>query len=246
MADGSLFSIPDFGPWRLEQSDAVAFLQALPDESVDVVVVDPAYESLEKHRAKGTTTRLKKSKASSNEWFPIFPNARFEELFKQFFRVLAPDRHLYMYCDSETMFVAKPLAEAAGFKFWKPLVWDKGTVGMGYHWRCTYEFVLFFEKGKRALSSFSESDVQRFPRVRGAYPTEKPQALSEVLIAQSTVPGEIVCDVFSGSGSAAAAAVKLGRRFLGCDIQEHAVTLGRERLANAFAERMAFEKEHAF
>ena len=43
----------------------------------------PAYESLEKHRAIGTTTRLKHSKSSSNDWFKIFPNARFGELFQR-------------------------------------------------------------------------------------------------------------------------------------------------------------------
>jgi DNA modification methylase len=109
----------------LVQADAVAFLESLPDQSVDLAITDPAYESLEHHRAIGTTTRLKHSKASSNDWFQIFPNARFPELFREFYRVLRRDSHLYLFCDQETMFVAKPAAEAAGFKFWKPLVWDK-------------------------------------------------------------------------------------------------------------------------
>ncbi|WP_366944968.1 hypothetical protein, partial [uncultured Bradyrhizobium sp.] len=47
---------------------------------------------------------------------------------------------------------AKPFGEQAGFKFWKPIVWDKVQIGMGYHYRCRYEFVLFFEKGKRRLN----------------------------------------------------------------------------------------------
>ena len=114
------------GPsFHLSQTDAVAWLRTLPSESVDLVVTDPPYESLEKHRAIGTTTRLKHSKASSNDWFSIFPNARFPELFAEVHRVLRRNTHFYLYCDPETMFVAKPLAEAAGFKFWKPLIWDK-------------------------------------------------------------------------------------------------------------------------
>src|SRR4051812_3149211 len=63
--------------FHLAQSDAVAWLRALPSESIDLVITDPPYESLEKHRAIGTTTRLKHSKSSSNDWFSIFPNARF-------------------------------------------------------------------------------------------------------------------------------------------------------------------------
>jgi site-specific DNA-methyltransferase (adenine-specific) len=115
--------------------DAVEWLRRLPDESVDLLVTDPAYESLEKHRAIGTTTRLKHSKSSSNNWFNVFPNARFGELFAEVFRVLRRNTHFYLFCDAETMFVAKPAAEQAGFRFWKPLVWDKCTIGMGYHYR---------------------------------------------------------------------------------------------------------------
>src|SRR5690242_3890913 len=151
-------------------ADAVDFLRALPPSSVDLLVTDPAYESLEKHRAVGTTTRLKRSKASSNEWFPIFPNVRFAELFREVYRVLRRDRHFYLFCDAETMFVAKPLAEAAGLKFWKPLVWDKRKIGMGYHYRARYELVLFFEKGKRRLRDLGTPDIIEVPRLHGGLP----------------------------------------------------------------------------
>src|SRR5688500_20271058 len=98
-------------PFELFTEDAVGWLRSRPAESVDLLITDPAYESLEKHRAIGTTTRLKHSKSSSNDWFTIFPNARFGELFEQAYRVLKRDTHFYLLCDAETMFVAKPLAE---------------------------------------------------------------------------------------------------------------------------------------
>ena len=170
--------------------DAVDWLRAQPSESIDLLVTNPAYESLEKHRAIGTTTRLKHSKGSSNDWFSIFPNARFAELFDEAFRVLKRHSHLYLYCDSETMFVAKPEAERAGFRFWKPLVWDKKTIGMGYHYRARYEFILFFEKGKRRLNDLGIADVISAPRIHRGYPAEKPPAVSEVLIRQSSAPGD--------------------------------------------------------
>src|SRR6478736_1101356 len=81
--------------------DAVEWLRAQPAESIDLLVTDPAYESLEKHRAIGTTTRLKHSKGSSNDWFAVFPNARFGELFAEAFRALRRNSHLYLYCDAE-------------------------------------------------------------------------------------------------------------------------------------------------
>ncbi len=221
--------------FRLAQADAVEWLRTLPSASVDLVVTDPPYESLEKHRAIGTTTRLKQSKASSNQWFSVFPNARFPELFREVHRVLQKNSHFYLFCDQETMFVAKPIAEAAGFKFWKPLVWDKEKIGMGYHYRARYEFVLFFEKGKRKLADLGIPDVISAPRVHGGYPTEKPVAVADVLVRQSSEPGNIVIDPFVGSGSTGVAAVTLGRHFLGSDVADDALELTRRRLIAAGA-----------
>lgn len=220
----------DTSLFDLSVLDAVEWLRTQPSESIDLLVTDPAYESLEKHRAVGTTTRLKHSKGSSNDWFTVFPNARFAELFAEAFRALKRDTHFYLYCDAETMFVAKPVAEAAGFRFWKPLVWDKKTIGMGYHYRARYEFILFFEKGKRRLTDLGVADVIAVPRIHRGYPAEKPPAVSEVLIAQSSAPGELVADPFMGSGSVGVAAVRLGRRFAGSDINPEAVRLTADRL----------------
>ena len=198
---------------------------------MDLLITDPPYESLEKHRAVGTTTRLKVSAASSNPWFNVFPNARFGELFAEVHRVLKKNSHFYLMCDPETAFIAKPIAEAAGFKFWKPLVWDKCTIGMGYHYRARYEFVLFFEKGKRRLNDLGIADVITAPRVRGGYPAEKPVQLSETLILQSSSDGDIVADPFMGSGSVGVAALKLSRRFLGNDVSDAAHARARARFA---------------
>ena len=217
-------------PYDLSTQDAVAWLRELPSESVDLVITDPAYESLEKHRAVGTTTRLKHSKASSNDWFKIFPNARFGELFREVFRVLRRNSHFYLLCDAETMFVAKPEAEQAGFKFWKPLVWDKVTIGMGYHYRARYELILFFEKGKRRLSDLGVADIITVPRIRGGYPAEKPPEVAEVLIRQSCEAGDLVIDPFMGGGSVGIAAGRLGRRFAGNDLNPEAVKIASQRL----------------
>lgn len=216
--------------FQIEQSDAVEWLRKLPAGSINLIITDPAYESLEKHRAVGTTTRLKKSKASNNEWFEIFPNARFGELFAEFYRVLAPNSHLYLFCDAETMFVAKPIAEKSKFHFWKPIVWDKKHIGMGYHYRSRYEFILFFEKGKRRLNNLGIPDVLEATRVRNGYPTEKPVALIEILVGQSTQPGDVIADPFCGSGATALAALKLQRRFTGADLSLTAVQFAKERI----------------
>lgn len=217
--------------FQLFKNDAVEWLKSLDSDSVDLVVTDPPYESLEKHRAIGTTTRLKNSKASSNAWFQIFPNDRFEELCIEVYRVLKKNTHFYCFCDQETMFVLKPIAEAVGFKFWKPIVWDKKKIGMGYHYRARYEFVLFFEKGKRKLNDLGIPDILEAPRVHRGYPTEKPPKVAEILISQSTVAGDLVIDPFMGSGSTGVAAKQLERVFWGNDICQEAIDVAADRLA---------------
>lgn len=216
----------------LSNQDAVAWLRSIPSGTVDLLVTDPPYESLEKHRAIGTTTRLKQSKASSNEWFAIFPNDRFLELFVEVFRVLKRNAHFYLYCDPETMFVAKPLAEQAGFRFWKPIIWDKKRIGMGYHYRARYECILFFEKGKRKLHDLGIADILEAPRIVGGYPAEKPPEVTEILVRQSSEEGDMVVDPFMGSGSSGVAAVRNRRSFAGNDLCAEAVEIARARLVD--------------
>lgn len=222
--------------WFVGEGDAIEKMLELPSESIDLIVTDPPYESLEKHRAQGTTTRLKHSKMSSNDWFKIFPNSRFNELLEQSFRVLKPNSHLYIFCDDTTSNVLwDRIAEAPPqykFRWWKRIVWDKVSIGMGYHWRARYEFIVFLEKGKRKLNELGWPDViaeKRLPP-KNAYPGQKPIGVCEKLILNSTQEGDLVLDPFCGSGTTGVAALSHGRRFTGFDIEPEAITRTRERI----------------
>lgn len=64
------------------------------------------------------------------------------------------------------------------------------------------------------------------------YPTQKPEALLERIIKASSNPGDLVFDCFMGSGTTQAVAMKLGRRFIGSDINLGAVQTATKRLIN--------------
>lgn len=66
----------------------------------------------------------------------------------------------------------------------------------------------------------------------GVYPTQKPEALLEKIIKASSNPGDIVFDCFMGSGTTQAVAMKLGRRFIGADINVGAIQITTKRLIN--------------
>lgn len=66
--------------------------------------------------------------------------------------------------------------------------------------------------------------------VRTGYPTQKPEALLEKIIEASSNPGDIVFDCFMGSGTTQAVAMKLGRKFIGADINLGAIQTTTKRL----------------
>ncbi len=69
---------------------------------------------------------------------------------------------------------------------------------------------------------------------RLGYPTQKPLALLERIVAASSNEGDVVLDPFCGCGTAVHAAHKLGRRWIGIDITPLATDLIRRRLEDAF------------
>ncbi len=69
---------------------------------------------------------------------------------------------------------------------------------------------------------------------RLGYPTQKPLALLERIVAASSNPGDIVLDPFCGCGTAVHASQKLDRKWIGIDITHLAIGLIRRRLKDAF------------
>lgn len=67
-------------------------------------------------------------------------------------------------------------------------------------------------------------------RVEIDYATMKPEALLERIISLSSNSGMLVADFFGGSGTTAAVAAKLGRRFIHCDIGVNSIQTARDRL----------------
>lgn len=74
------------------------------------------------------------------------------------------------------------------------------------------------------------SQMHNLSQERLGYPTQKPEALLERIIKASTNPGDTVLDCFCGSGTTAAAAEKLGRRWITCDLGRFAIHTARKRL----------------
>lgn len=76
---------------------------------------------------------------------------------------------------------------------------------------------------------FDISHIQQKDPQRTGYATQKPEALLERIIKASSNEGDLVCDFFGGSGTTAAVAERLGRRWITCDIGKPASLVMRKR-----------------
>lgn len=87
--------------------------------------------------------------------------------------------------------------------------------------------------------------LQQRDRERVGYGTQKPEALLRRILLASSRPGDLVMDLFSGSGTTAAAASKLGRRFVAVDASPFALYTLRARQLACGSVLSLLEGEHA-
>jgi DNA modification methylase len=94
--------------------------------------------------------------------------------------------------------------EEAGFKVDSLIVWDKRSIGLGMsNYRPQHEFI-FYCKGGQWFGSKNQSDLWSMSRGNTSayvHPTQKPVELISKALENSSKKGDIVIDVFGGSGS---------------------------------------------
>ncbi|MCX6907804.1 MAG: site-specific DNA-methyltransferase, partial [Verrucomicrobia bacterium] len=75
------------------------------------------------------------------------------------------------------------------------------------------------------------------------YPTQKPEKLVERIVEINSNPGDLVLDCFLGSGTTAAVAQKMGRRWIGCDINKGAIQTTIKRLEGIITGQIGAAKQ---
>ncbi|MCY9704941.1 DNA-methyltransferase [Paenibacillus alvei] len=198
--------------------------QYIGDETLDLIICDPPY-----NLGFGGTNFTKNKKprfdiiandALSPREYQRFTLAWLHEAY----RTLKTGRHIYIFIDWRMYPLMALWVQRAGFVIKNCIVWDKERMGMGWQYRYRHEFIIMAVKGKkkvRRISKRSDTDVWRIPRIPGAktiHPTEKPVALMERIILNSSEEGELIGDFFLGSGPVVEAGHKHGRFVTGFEI----------------------------
>ena len=232
---------------KIIQGDALEEMARFEDGSFAVVVCDPAYWTLDKWRSIGTTTRLgggRGGESDPDKFFPTIDLTYLIETIREFDRLLPKNGHAWIMCDGETApYILNYVRETdetsfspcgkdskgpKGYSKQYPVLkrTEDGKAykqGMGYHGRCSHEYVILLEKGRRRFNDENWPDIFESPWTGSKesrqhtpdgkpYPTAKPVSLYRRLIELSSSEGERVLDPFAGSGSCGEAALQVGRK----------------------------------
>lgn len=238
--------------------NALTLLRGLPDRSVDMVFTDPPYghnnnnggdliSNREKALGQGTPGERRPIAGDTGE-----ANGLFLYSLYQFARLLKNARCCCCCCGGggpDPQFARWAQWMDVALKFKQAVVWDKGKMGLGWHYRRSYEMILVAEKrGAGKARWFDETrkvenvirpgdyGIKKIIPQKHQHPTEKPVALAQHFIGLHSQSGETILDSFMGSGTTGVAAVRTGRKFIGIEIDAEHFATARERIEKALAE----------
>jgi hypothetical protein len=213
---------------RVELASAERLLAGLPDRSIDLLITDPPYTSINRSPTSGSHLR---------DWFAdgltwpqigrVFALGRLK---------LKADGVLMAMTNNDGLREAIGALERSGFIGIRTITWDRQWPGLGGGLRHQVEFVLLGRlPGSRTLSGVDLVSVAAVgPGTAGRYPTMKPDGLGRELAAMAGIGrGSLVVDPFCGSGALLVGAVERGATVVGGDVAKRAVELASARLRQA-------------
>jgi len=212
---------------RVQRVSAERLLGSLPDRSIDLVITDAPYTSINRSPTSG---HLRDWFADGLTWPQIgrvFATAR---------RKLKADGVLMAMTNNDGLREAIGALERAGFIGIRTITWDRQYPGLGGGLRHQCEFVLVGRlPGSRTLSGVDLVSVAAVgPGTAGRYPTAKPDGLGRELAAMAGIGrGSLVVDPFCGSGALLVGAAERGATVVAGDVAQRAVELASARLGQA-------------
>nr|WP_298104611.1 site-specific DNA-methyltransferase [uncultured Shinella sp.] len=241
------------------KGDCVAALEALPDQSVDVIFADPPYNL----QLGGALHRPDQSlvDACDDEWDQFASFQAYDAFTRAWLlacrRVLKPSGTIWVIGSYHNIFRVGATLQDLNFWILNDIVWRK-TNPMpnfkGRRFQNAHETMIWATRDPKAKGytfnydamKAANDDVQMrsdwlFPicsggeRLKGddgkkVHPTQKPEALLARILMASSKPGDVVLDPFFGSGTTGAVAKRLGRHFVGIEREQTYIDAARERI----------------
>lgn len=210
-------------------------MEVLPTISgADLLLTDPPYRLTSGGKSSGKMGGIFSSSVYKNDGGIVECTAEFSEWLPLAFAALADDADAYAMANDKNQFALQAAMTAAGFKFHNLLVWDKVSPVPNRWYMKNLEFTVYGWKGKaRTIKDPALKQYIRCPQVDVSdHPTEKPVSLMKMYIRNSTDVGNLVIDPFMGSGTTGVAAVNLGRRFIGIEMDKRWFEVACQRISD--------------
>lgn len=242
------------GDATLYLGDSRELLAELPNGCADMIFTDPPYGHNNNNGDLIHNREAALGRGNSGEARPIAGDdsegaaACFEALLRHVERLLASGG-CCCCCGGgggpDPMFARWSLALDKVLDFKQMVVWDKGPMGMGWHYRRSYETVLVAQKRGAACKWYdTSSSVENIIRPgalgenkilpnKEQHPIQKPVELGARFILLHSQAGEIVLDPFMGSGTTGVACANLGRKFIGIEIEPKYFDIACKRISLA-------------
>jgi site-specific DNA-methyltransferase (adenine-specific) len=239
---------------RLYRGDALELLRRAKSDHFDLIFADPPYflsnDGITCHA--GRMVSVNKGVWDRAETFEAVHEFNREWL-KECRRVLKPNGSIWVTGTAHNIYSVGFAMQTLGFKILNDIAWYK--VNPPPNLSCRYfthatETILWARRDPKGRHTFHYQEMKRENRNRqmqslwhikppgarekryGKHPTQKPEALLDRIIRASSDPHSLVLDPFCGSGTTGVACARLGRRFVGFELDEEFLRVAAKRLAD--------------
>ncbi|MGQ9820192.1 MAG: DNA-methyltransferase [Candidatus Kapaibacteriales bacterium] len=242
---------------RIYQGDCIELLKKIPDNSIDLIFADPPYNlQLNGELYRPNQTKVSAVNDAWDKFESIKEYDKFTTLWmKECHRILKNTGSFWVIGTYHNIYRVGAILQNIGFWILNDIIWIK-TNPMpnfkGTRFNNAHETLIWATKSKSSKYTFHyhsmkvmNDDLQMrsdwlIPICRGderikvngqkAHSTQKPAELLFRIILATSNPNDIVLDPFSGSGTTAAVAKRLGRRYIAFDKEEFYVKIANDRL----------------
>ena len=212
------------------RGDSEFVIRHMEPAIIDCIVTDPPY-ALAMFKGEGQITsgrRLAEHEGGMYDDDPHKVLDKFDKVMEQCARVLKPNGHAYIFFHHNwydeiheilMRHFGEDHVEAT------PIVWIKNTSGIGdpnERWVYSYEPFFFVNRGRHLVKPQGHNYIitNTVPPGQKTHPTEKPTMLLRQIIQASCVKGEVVMDPYAGSGSTLVAALEVGCKIYGIELDD--------------------------
>jgi len=245
---------------KIIQGDCVDVLNALPEDSVDLIFADPPYNlQLKNELHRPNMTRVD---AVDDHWDQFDSFAAYDRFTRDWLaackRVLKPTGTIWVIGSYHNIFRVGAILQDLGYWILNDVIWVKtnpmpnfrgvrftnahetliwASTGEGARYTFNHQAMkgLNEEKQMRSdwwlLSLATGSERLKDEDGKKAHSTQKPEALLYRVILSASNPGDVVLDPFFGSGTTGAVAKRLHRQWIGIEREEKYINLAQKRIA---------------